>query len=102
MDEFFRGLQELIGSGHTRSTLRYLYRVIDDWLIDGEGDLVDAVLGQVDSDAYSFVILVGFMTVTLESKNRLPSRAALFVRIRARARDELGVHRAERLLFGLE
>ncbi len=78
-----RRIQELDQPGSYPEMLDEMYRQLDPIPVSNDIGLIDCALGLIDPLKYSDTALVGFLAITGALKDELPSRPALFERIKA-------------------
>ena len=96
---FLASVYELCGDGKEDTDLDVIFDHIDDLLIAGEFARVECVLALVDVTRLSTDAMVGFLSITLAAKSKLPYRRAFVAMVRAALADLPG---KGGLLKGLE
>jgi hypothetical protein len=83
--------------------LDILFDHVDDMLLDGEFEQVNALIEQLDFEALGMGIdlVIGVLSITLAAAPLLPARAALYDRAVCRL-EVLSPGRVDRLLSGLD
>ena len=99
--EFRRDIEQLDRAGQTRKALSLLFTKIDELLRKSEFDKVNKTLEGLIIDNYSMLLLVGFLTITLAAKSKLPYRKNLFEKIKNKIKKECSEH-LNGLLVGLD
>lgn len=96
-------LRRLSAGGHTAKGLNLMFDVIDDLLLAGDFDKVDAYLVQLDDfDWMPPSWPVGVLTITLAAKDRLKERTAFWDRTKSWLTETKGVEETALILQGLE
>lgn len=99
---FFEKIQELTEQRAEEALLDLIYDRLDDLLVAGDFDSCDAILAAVEVARLDPVGMVGFLTITLPARERLPSRAALVTRAREALSQRRPQNEVDALLRGLE
>lgn len=84
MDEYDQFLSQVKeDENDERDTLFAIYVKMDDWFSRGQFEKADLLLQKVVPEDYEEFILIGFLAASLPAEEKLPSRHALFLRVKA-------------------
>ena len=99
--EFLQSIYDLCRQSKDDEALGVMLAHIDDLLLTGEFEAVDAILWQADLSKLSTDAMVGFLSSTLAARSKLHDRAKFFILVRQwlLAHDRTNV---DELLKGLE
>lgn len=93
---FITNARELDKLGKTDEAIDLIFDGIDNMLSSGKFKEVDDILKNVTINDWSDDLCLSFLAITLSAKSRLPSRGALFNKIKQRFANKEGI------LSGLE
>ena len=82
--ELFTDVRQLVSQGLSRKALTRIYDYLDDQILDERFIEVDRVLREVDPGALDATCLLGFLSITLQARERLQEWEPLL----SRARDQ--------------
>ena len=82
MDKWEKLKQDIDNAKNIDSKLDFIFDCIDDMLIAGEFSEVNEIIKKVDINKYDISLLLGFLTITLSAKNKLPYRSEFFMNVK--------------------
>lgn len=82
-------------------SIDYIFKNINDWLLEERMDLVDGVLMEVDVNKLNADLLLSFLTITSAAADHLPERKDYYKRAQKRMTSLHGWFKAQCLLKGL-
>ncbi len=98
--EVFANVHQLVSQGMSRKALTRIYDYLDDLILDERFAEVDIVLQEVDPDTLDATCLLGFLSITLQTREQLEEWEPLLSRARDWCRRKgMNEGRIERL-FG--
>lgn len=78
-----------------------LFYTVDYYMRNGQFDLLDKLIQEIDLDKLSLSLMIGVLTITLPAKKQLLSREAIYDKIKEKI-IQLDPERVDRLLVGLK
>jgi len=96
---FLRAVYDLCDAGKDDAAIDSIFDYVDDLLCEGSFDAVDDALRRIELDRLSTAAMIGFLSITLAARPKLPYRSALCQAIRDKLADDPQV---DELLNGLE
>lgn len=89
-------------AGDIEISLDYVFNTIDDLLIEGQFDLCNSLLDNIEIKELDINILIGILTITSEFKEKLYIRESFFQKVQDFIYDIYSFEEAEQILAGLE
>lgn len=79
----------------------YIFDKIDEAFLNGEFDLVDLILPQINLNELNPSLLISFLCITKAAKSKLNNREAFYLKVEATLLKERGEEKTKRLLWNL-
>lgn len=95
-------LTEPVEATHPRVVIRQMYRSIGDSLDRGDYEYVDFLFQNLNEKKIHAQYLLGFLTITLGWRKRLPHRAHFYAKIEKQLHTRYPEEKVKKLLEGLE
>ncbi len=85
----------------TDKALDVMYDAVDEQLLDGNIDLVDKWMMEIDLNRINIALMLGILTITKPFKEKLSARKDFYLKVRDKI-IETDAERCDKLLIGLE